>query len=636
MLAAMRDGAGSWIAKIFLGLLVLSFAVWGIGDIFRARPDTAVATVGDVEISQGEFTYQFNLAMRRLQQRFGGALTQQQARDMGLVDTTLRGVIDRALFDQAAFELGLAVDKATVLQEIKKNPIFQDEFKQFDSFRFQQVLQRNDLSEQGFLDSYTGEMIRAQLFDGIGAGAFAPKQIVDAFYRYQRERRIAEILTVPHAAVTGLAEPEEAALEEFHREHAVRFTAPEYRGVSVVTLSPDDLMDGVAVSAEEIASEYEARAGEFVKPELREVEQILVDSEETAKQIAAQLAEGKDFYSVARELSGQQDDDVKLGLIAKGDLLEELADPVYALAEGVASPPLNSVRGWHIVRVTKIEPGSRQSLSDVRDRLTSDVRRQKALDAMFELANKLEDALAGGASLGELSQSFGLRYVQLAAIDSTGRDRQGNVVEAAPKAAEFLRAVFAAEQGDEPVLTETESESYFALMVTEVIPPALRPLADVRDSVKAGWLADERAKKAKTTAEDLAGRARGGASLASLASAGGYGVAATDPLTRQDSAALESVSVDVVQALFQATHGEVVTGSNRSGDAQVVVRLTDIEVAQPGADADGVAKMRELLAGTIAGDLRAQFRKALEQDIAVTVNNGVLETLFDGPSMGRF
>ena len=148
MLNTLRESTGSWIVKIFLGLLVLSFAVWGIGDLFRLKPDAAVVTVADTKISGREFLNDFNRQVRRMQQSLGPTFDTQQARQLGMVDQVIQQAVTRALYDQEVAELELTISDADIVAWIQQSSAFKNSFGRFDKLRFEQVIAQNGFNEE--------------------------------------------------------------------------------------------------------------------------------------------------------------------------------------------------------------------------------------------------------------------------------------------------------------------------------------------------------------------------------------------------------------------------------------------------------------------------------------------------------
>lgn len=635
MLNAMRRGVGSWFVKAFLGVLILSFAVWGIGDIFRVQPDSAVVEVGDIEISGSAFLSDFNRNMRRLQTSFGTGIDREQARSLGLVEQTLQQMIGRALLDQAAFDLGMTVDRSVIEQEILTNPMFQNDFGQYDPFRFEQAIRESGFTQAGFVEANQRDIVRRQLFTTLTAGVLPPNSMVDAFYRYDQEKRSLAVLTISNESMTAIDEPDDSALATYHSEHPLRFTAPEYRSLTFVTLTPPDLVDEIAVSEDDVVLEYEDRIDSYTVPERRQVEQILVADQDAAAAAAERLKQGEGFFAVAQDVAGLDEEAVKLGEMMRIDLPAETGEAVFTLAEGAVSEPVQSPLGWHLFRVTSIVGGETRSLEDVRAELTRQIKLERASDAIFDLSNKIDDALAGGAAIEEVAQSFNLPLGQVAAADANGRGRDGEPVAALPSIPEFLPTAFEASEGEEPVLHESDDGGYFLLRVDGIMPPALRPLDEVRDAVAEAWRGEARAEAAKAKATEILERARGGVPLETLSIELGYPLKITSALTRNALGGDAEIDPELVSTAFSLSVGDVAVGSTRAGNGQALVELIEVKAASTTDDDGAVAQMRQTVLSSIAEDILTQYQTALRDEHAVEVHQRVIDAIFDEPAYSQ-
>ena len=629
MLDTLRKGAGTWFVKIFLGILVLSFAVWGIGDIFRISPDPAVAKVGDIEISQSEYAEAYRRDLGDLQRRLGGNIDSEQARAFGLAQQTLNRLIVRALYDQASRDLGLIIGDGVIRDEIAADQAFKNQLGQFDSTVFEEVLRQNGYSEQSFVAIRRSELMRQQLFDSMISGSHVPKRQAEMIYRYQNQRRITEVLAIPHDKIARPEAPGETTLAEFHETRRTRYTAPELRALTFVVMRPEDLLEEVGVDPQEVRESYEARLAEFTIAEEREVEQILVPEEETAQKIAKRLLEGSDFYAVAKELAGQDEAQVKLGKINRGGLLGETQDIVFGLDEGEISTPVKSPFGWHVFRVTALSAGREKSFDEVKGQIEGEIRFERASDALVELTTKVEDALAGGAALEETAASFRLELGKIARTSAAGRGPDDKPVADLPPTPGFLDIAFQVAQGEEPLLEEAPDGTYFLVRVDEITAPALRPLAEVRDRVVADWQADEQKKAAEAKAEELAERVRAGVALAALGKEVGFESRTTEALTRAEAGAKAGLGRALVEELYNLKSGEVASGADPTGKSQLVVRLKGIENVEPAARPKEVEKLAETIRSTVVGDILAQFNRALETDLDVEINQRAADAIFE-------
>jgi peptidyl-prolyl cis-trans isomerase D len=320
-------------------------------------------------------------------------------------------------------------------------------------------------------------------------------------------------------------------------------------------------------------------------------------------------------------------------MVTENDLPPGLQEAVFALPENGLSGPLESPFGWHLFRVKAVIAGGTQSLDDVREELTRILKLEHAGDSVFELANALQDALAGGATLEEAATNLGLRPRRVEALDRAGTDVAGAAVADLPDPRTFVATAFEAERGIESDLVETDRGSYYILRVDKITAPALRPLESVRKQVADAWRAARRGEAASAKAEEAAEKLRGGDGMAAVAAELGFETRLTPALTRIAAQGDPAISATVLSALFGLALGEVTTGPSAAGDAHVVASLKTVET--PSADADALAMKRitEELSQGLAVDVLTQYRAALEKAYKIEINQLAIDALLGlGPS----
>ena len=627
MLEAIRKRTASIFVKGLLGLLVVSFAIWGIGDVFSpGSRTTAVAEVGDVEIRPDRFNTEFQREMRRLRTVFGGDLDLERARALGLPHSVLGRMINDILFAQGADALGVAISDDLVSGEIRGTQAFRNIRGTFDRARFEQFLQSERLTEDGFVAQVRRDLTRAQFLDSVQAGAAAPRTLVTAMYNRRQEKRVADVLRVADGTMTGIPEPDEETLAAFHEDNAGRFTAPEYRALTVVSLTAEDLAKEIAISDEALREAFEAREDEFDRPERRRLQMMVLDDEDAARRAYGMLGEGRDFAGVAKEVANVDGEILDLGWVTRDQLLPELADAVFSLQEGRYSEPVKSPLGWHLLRLVDVEAARRQTLDEVRQALTADLARDRAIDSLVDLANRLEDELGGGATLEEAASMLTLKLTKIPAIDRGGRTAGGDPVRDLPPGGQFLATAFQTAEDTESALTEAGTDAYFIVRIDSVVAPALRPLDSIRAEVARAWKAERRTEKAKETAEGILARLRDGVKLAAVAAEMGLGIKTTEPFTRSSGAAASGLAGALVRGLFEVRPGEATMA--RAVDGYDVARLKEVRAADPFADKDGLEALRARITDSVRSDLLVQLAGALRKRYPVTVNRQVFENLF--------
>jgi len=634
MLTSIRNHAQSFVVKILAALLIASFAIWGIEDMFSlaTSSSTAVFEVGGVEVEPAEIEGEVQREISRLAPLFGGKFGVEQAKALGIVESILqRQINDTALF-LAAKDLGVEISDDMVSAEIRQTPDFQG-LGGFDRQRFQQVLSNNFMGESAYIAIVRKQMSRNQVL-GSFASKTAPKVLVDSVFRHRQEKRSADTIFIADKAQKAIPEPDAVALAKFHKDNSARFTAPEYRALSVVRLEASDLAAEISVTDSELKETYEARIDEFSTPATRQVKQMIIAEEADAKRASEALAQGRDFTAVAKEIAKMDEATIDLGKIGRGDLpFPELVTAVFALESGKNSGPLKSPIGWHLFRVEAITTGGTKTLDEVRDGLKKTIAHEKAIDGLFELANKLEDALGGGATLEEAAGQLNLKIVKIAAVDGNGNDRSGKPVSGLPSG-DFLNIAFSTGEGSESPLSETGKDGYFLLRVDGVTAPALKPLDTIKAKVVEEWKKEKRIEKSKESAKAVVDRViNSGTGLAAIASEMGLKVKTTPSLTRQPEEVPEGISQALIDGIFDISINKAVMARGDAG--YIVASLKEITAADPAVDKEGVGAVSQNLGQSLGADILAQLAGGLRDQFGYTINRKAVDSMFTGVGRSR-
>ncbi len=625
MLQAIRSKAGSVVVKGLFALLILTFGIWGIGDIFRNRAtDTVVATVGDHSIQAEELQTAMRRALEQLSARFGSAIDLQQAKQLGLVEQTLEQLIDRSLVDQEVARLKLDVSDDLIRNVITANPNFKGSDGRFDRALFGAVLAANRLSEEQYVALLRHDIPRNDLLQAVTAGTTVPQSIVDLLYRHQNEKRTADIVTLPTAGVADIGQPSEEQLKSFYDAHQSLFRAPEYRGFTLASLAPPDIAKDIEIPEAKLKEEYDQRQDELQIPERRDVEQILAPSEDKAKEAEAALAAGKDWHDVATGIAGQQPDTIDLGLLRRDEMPTALADIAFELPLDKPSEPVKTPLGWHILRVVKIEPPVTQSFDQAKSKLEAELAHQEAVDRIYKVANQVDDALAGGATLADAAARFGLKTTSVAAADVNGHGPDDKPVALPVSSDVVLKLAFATSEGQTSRVTETPDSAIFALRTDKVIASQVKPLAEVKDKAVADWQADKRREIVAKKAEELAAAVKPEMRLAAVAAEQGLKATTSPPFSRQPGSD-NAVPAPLVAKLFTAKPGDTVTASDANGS--YVAQLNEVQRPE-NVSQSTAADLAHQLDVAQQVDLGEEFTQALRARFPVEIHREVLDRLF--------
>jgi peptidyl-prolyl cis-trans isomerase D len=625
MLQAIRSKAASFLVKILFGVLILMFGYWGIADIFRTSgPDMSVAHVGGRVITMDQASQAVQSEIERLRNLFGGTVDPQQAKQLGIVDQAMQQLVAENLVELEINRMGLQIGDDAVRDAILTNPAFRNQQGVFDRNIYEQVLLANHMTEQQFEAETREELLKAQLTAALVSGVTPPKKLVDTLYRSRAERRTALMVTLPPDAAGNIPMPTDAQLDEYYRAHPQSFQSPERRTFKVAMLRLDDVAAGITVSDDQLKAAYEQRQDEFNTPEERHVLQMLLPDEATAKVAQAQLGLGKDFAAVAKDVAKMDDPtSLDLGWVKRTDLPPELAGPAFDAQENVPTAPIKSSFGWHILRVTGIKPGVTKTFDQVKDQVRTEVAKDQASDRMADIANNIDDALAGGGSFDAVAQKFALKITSADAVDNAGKDASGAAPPLGKEAEAILKTAFSTNEGQTSQLTEMGDDGYFIVQVAKVMPAATRPLADVRGDVAAAWQADARQQALQKAADAMVAEVNGGKSLKEVAAERRLDATETPPLQRTGGS--DTVPPSLVAKLFDAKEGAAVT---EAGDGGIIVaQLEKIEPADPAQDKAAVQQLAQQLGESLQGDTVAEYDQALRRTFPVTIDQDRVDQL---------
>ncbi len=619
MLQFLFRASGSFVMRTLFAILVVSFLIFGIGDVLRNRSNgNDVAVVGDQHITSD----QLDKAMEQQARQFGGRIDMATLKKVGYLDHVLSGMIDNTLLELAAHDEGFAVGNKQAIEEIQKIPVFQDEkTKVLDREKFERVLAANKINEAEFVAYLKRETATKLLIDSELSQMPPPSLLVDTSYKFQNETRRGEIIRLSTADVVA-PQPSADQLNDYYHKHESEFTAPEYRDFSFLYVDPGAFADKITISPDELKQAFDARQADFKVPERRELSQVMFKDEAKAKAVAAAAQAAKSLAG-GLKASGDATQPMDLGLMSKQDLPDILQGPIFSAPAGAVLDAVQSPLGWHVIMVKRIEAARPLSFDEAKQALESDLKAEKARDMVSKAAKQVDDQLAGGASLADAGKAAGLTPISVKGVDSKGKHADGTIVPELHSRTELLKAAFVADKGTAAQITQDGKDAAFAITVEQVTPPALRPLDEVKSKVIEGYLGEERVTLVKAKAADLIAKAKSGATFAALARDAGSIVVPVGPVLR--SAKDKSIPPHVVATLFDLTQLGTIDQAN-APEGPILVRLAEI-IPATAQTADDRAVLEKTLQTQLQDDMIAEYENALRSIYPVKINQSVLDRM---------
>ena len=438
MLESMRNAAqgvvGKAVMTVVMGLIIISFVIWGVGDMLRGFTSTTVASVGGAKISAQEYHAAYQRALQQYQRKLRLPLTNEQAHAIGLDRQVLQQLLSEAAVDVETRNLGLGVSIDTLRKMITSNPNFRDKSGAFDAERFAEALRNMDMNEQSFVSDLRKQTLRQFVVAALTTGIVAPRAEIAAEADYEGQTRSVDYFVLPAASAGEIPAPSQDALKTFFNDRKGSYRAPEYRGMDVVSLEPDSIANPAEVSDADARAAYDKLAGKdprFGSPEKRDLQQVLFPSDADAAAAEAKIKAGASFDDIVKE-RGLKPEDAELGETTRDAIPNKAeADAVFALPQGGVSGVLQSQFGPVIVRVKSVTPSTIKPYAEVAEEVKRQVSASRAGDKIQDLHDKIEDLRVSGKSLVEAAKAVGLTAQTIAAVDAQGDDPAGAKVESA-------------------------------------------------------------------------------------------------------------------------------------------------------------------------------------------------------------
>lgn len=602
-----KQGKGtSIIVWVLMAMLVLGLGSFGVTNFGGGL--TAIGRVGDREILVNDYARALQQELAALGAQFGQPLTLTQATALGLDRQVRQQLVNTAALDNEATRLGLSVGDRRVAEEITATPGFQGVNGSFDRETYRFALQQNNLTEAAFESRLRDDIARSLLQGAVAGGFAAPATLTDTLYAYVGERRGFSALRLGAADLTApLPAPSDADLAAFHEANIARFTRPEARRITYAALLPGDIAADMPVDEAVLRRLYDDRIAEFVQPERRLVERLVMPDDATAAAARARLDAGESFDALVAE-RGLTLADIDLGDVALADL-GAAGEAIFALDGPGVVGPLPSDLGPAIYRMNGVLAAEEITFDQARGDLGTELQLDAARRSIADRIEDLDDRLAGGASLEDLAQETGLTLATFDYVPGSEEPIAGY--------AAFQQAAAAADEGDFPEITILDDGGIVALRLDAIVPPAPIPLEEVRDRVAAGWQAEALQKALSDRAVAIKAEVEAGAPL------GGFGVLDVTTEVARDSF-VEDTPPALLAEVFTMQPGQV-----RVIEAPDFVALVRLDTITPAAtDTPEAAALRGAIAAqaeqALAQDAFTLFVNALTREAGITLDESAI------------
>jgi peptidyl-prolyl cis-trans isomerase D len=532
MISIFRDFTKSWIFTLLMALLILSFAVFGLRDVFSPVGGNNVITAGRRVMTDDEFKDWFSKFREQYPNQHNGETISAE-------DFVARGWYIEALNEQAN-QLALTawfesqhIQPSTKLlvEQIAKYPNFQNTATGvFDKMVYKQALARAGYTETRFERDTVDQIAAAQYSQAAFAGVHTPRVFAATQAAFALQTRDISYVVVTPNSVPAPGKPTDADIQKFYQDNIDRLTIPELRQASLIVFNTSSFSNDAKVDDATLQKAYQRELETLKTPETRSFVEIIAPDMNAAAAISAAVKAGQMPDAAAKAHGGKV---LPFTAVAKANVPDQkIADAVFSLGSGEVSAPIQGDLGIAVVKIGEIKAGETPSFESQRAKLIEQVTKDKALDKLNQVTHAFADAMAAGENFDATASKLGLKIIQLPAFTAQGQavdaktgqpmvnPKTGQPVNYAayPGFAAVLKDIFNLQPGTASDVESLGEGQYFAVKLNTVKASGPVPLDDaLRARLAGAWQAQKVSLAVEAKADDIMARLKQGESFEKIA-----------------------------------------------------------------------------------------------------------------------
>ncbi|MEA3404517.1 MAG: SurA N-terminal domain-containing protein [Pseudomonadota bacterium] len=526
MLQAIRSNAQGWIAWVIVGLIILTFALFGIDQYARGDKVVVVAEVNGEDLTARDFLMLYNRQKSRLEQQFGD-MYDQVVKDEELRDQVMDALVESEVIRQWANDNGMMISNQQLAMTIQSAEVFQQDGK-FNQKVYEEILMRNGLNVARFEYEQRQFLVENQYKMLTQSSTFATAFEVEQLAKLQGQERNINYLRVDQRPFLKTAVVSEEAVNSFYEENKEQYVAPEQVVVEYIELSQTELAKNIAVDDELLQGYYSDNKSLFMLPEKRQAKHILINLEadtveaetaamKTVAEVQAKIAAGESFEELAKTYSqdpGSAQSGGDLGSFEQGMMVPEFDEAVFSMEAGQVSDPVKTDFGFHLIKLTGIEAAQVQPFAEVKAQVTEQYQLQEAEKQYFDLLEQVNTiAYEQSDSLEPVIEATGLK---LHTSEAFSRDGGADQVTSNHKVinSAFSEDVLKSRLNSSSIDLATNHS--VVVRVKDYVEARQKPLAEVEAGIKENLQRDAAIAEAAKLGEELFTKVNAGENPESL------------------------------------------------------------------------------------------------------------------------
>ena len=482
MLKKITTSIKSLGTKSLILIIALSFAAWGVGDIFTGGSNPTVATVGNTKIALKHFNLEYQAILDKLRQGTDEPVTDDFVKAMGLQNTVLNNMINQKYVNIFSKDLGIKVSDKYIKKSILRNQMFHDQLGVFNKDYFNYFLNRNNISEKELININRDGLINDILIKSLSFSKNIPEAFSQNVVKKRdlvRKANIYEIDTTSKIINNRISQED---IEKKYNQIKSTLLTPEKRNISLIYIDKKDIEKIPVITDSEILAIYEENIAEYIEPEKRLTYQIIFDKKNDANDFIKKVSNTKKFYDYLKS-NNIKKDSISLGNVIKGQLDEKTESIVFALTKGKVSIPVKTSFGWKVLFLENIIQEKTLSFSEVKEKIKSAYLNDFINEKVYEKANVfyenfLEDNnLEKSLSYSKLSK-VSYKEVSIDNIEKLYKDKKIKIQED-----DLIKVIFNLGKKNISDPLENSESSLLYIHIDEIFNPKQKNLIDAKKQV---------------------------------------------------------------------------------------------------------------------------------------------------------
>ncbi len=623
MLNIFRKKRQSLVIQGVVLIIVIVFVFWGVGTYMNSDGNAA-AVVNGVEISRRDFGQSYERAADRYQEQFGGKVSPEMMKSLGIRRQVLEELIQRELLRQGAEKLGLQVSAEELRRTILEMDVFQEEGA-FNEARYEALLNRQGFTPTSFEKGLKEDLVIRKVTGTLGTFTDVTPSELAAWKDFAREEIKLASVAFTADAYRKDVEIDDEKLALWYEQHGDQFKTEPRVQIKYLYYPFADDAASVHITEDDARKRYDARISDYQIPEERHARHILfkvdtTDSEKVkdakkqeAEAVLARAQKGEDFAELARQYSEgpTKDRGGDLGFFQKGRMVPAFDEAVFRMEQGEILGPVLTRFGYHIILLEEIKPGQVTSFDDVRRQITEDMQKETGRNITYDRATKAYEDIMRAGSLGKYAEQ---NDVSLKVTDLFARS------EAPEDIAEqqaMLDAAFSLQKGELSSRLEV-SDGYMILFVQDREEPAVPELETIKEAVTEAYEKSRSRELASQAADEYLQKCREKDALAE------------EPAPEESEFFKRNGTPGIPQQLVEAafsSDGKEHLGSTviDVGDSFYVYAVLETRLGKDDLPQAQIEQLEQQLLASKKNRLVNQWLQKLHKEATIRINQDVLQ-----------